>query len=225
MLWLGGVKMFTFSSLFSEYREVIIEYLMKYLLVILLCVGVGIFLYILNSVALFKMSKTLGLKNAWISFVPILSVFSFGRVAQRYIRKDSNPSAKFSIWLLVLYLLQGLSVAAFSVLTVKSVIEILNNVGNAMINETEITLEMFSSFIYVIISFLVLFGIAIAYQIVYYVALWRIYAIFNEQKAPLFIVLSILFAPIIPVFLFLIRNKQPKLTFAERLGVDIQIID
>ena len=187
--------------------------------------AVALILFVLKAIALFKMSKTMDLKNAWISFVPFLSIISFGRISQKYVRKDGSNSAKFSVILPLLYLLQTALVGYFFTTLGKALYKTVNSVAQVMLEESELTKDVFSSFVYVIILFLVLFGVAIAYQITYYVALWRIFAIFNEKNAGLFTVLGIFFSFLNPIFLFVIRNQKPKLTFAERLGIELEFLE
>ena len=65
------------------------------------------------------------------------------------------------------------------------------------------------SFIPVILSSFLLMLSALAFAIVKYIALWRVYSSFDGKNAVLFTVLSVLFNFLEPVFLFVIRNNQP----------------
>lgn len=186
---------------------------------------VALIMFVLKALAIFKMSKSLNLKNGWISFVPFLSIVEFGRVAQKYVRKNGAASAKFSVVLPIIYLLQTVLIGVFFSVLGKSLYKIVNSVAQVMVEETELTKDVFSSFVYVIILFFAIFGVAIAYKISYYVALWRIYAIFNEKNAALFTVLGIFLGLLNPIFLFVIRNRKPKLTFAERLGIELEFLE
>lgn len=216
--------MFKFEEILSEIIEILPVKISTLAILGTVALIFSLILFILKAFALFKMSKTMNLKNAWLSFVPILSVIEFGRVSQKYVKKDGSNSAKFAVALPILYLLQTAFLVGFVYTFGNSIYEIVNSVAQVMVEESTLTKGIFSSLIYVLILFLVLFGIAFAYQITYYVALWRIYAIFNERNAALFTIFSIFFSFLIPVFLFVIKNKKPKLTFAERLGVDLEAI-
>lgn len=217
--------MLNFSGILSEYGEVFGEFLTTFLVLGSVSATVGLTLYILNSIGLFKMSKSLGLSNAWISFVPILSVFSLGRIAQRYIKRNGSTSAKFSVILLVLYILQLVLAVVFSVFLGLAIASIITNASSSIVNETAMTLDMFSAVIPVIAMYFVLFGITLAYTIIYYVALWRVFSIFNDSNATLFTVLSIFFKFLPQIFLFAVRNKEPKLTYSERLGIEVELVD
>ena len=49
----------------------------------------------------------------------------------------------------------------------------------------------------------------IAYAVYYYAALYRLFKLYNADKAVLFLVLSIIFTFLGPIFLFTMRNNQP----------------
>ena len=49
---------------------------------------------------------------------------------------------------------------------------------------------------------------SIFYCVIFYKALWNIYAIFADGKATLYLILSI-FLPVQPFLLFAIRNNEP----------------
>ena len=75
--------------------------------------------------------------------------------------------------------------------------------------DSEMTAEMFASIIPVILLTLAEVIVSIAYLVLFYVALWRIYSAYDYNNATLFLVLSIFFTFLAPIFLFVMRKKQP----------------
>ncbi len=179
----------------------------------------GIVLFIISGIAYYKMSQSLGFKYAWIGFIPVVSVYALGRIAGTYIKKDGSKSAKFGPILLVLNILQYIGGLVFLVFAVISAISIIGNAEYAVSQDIAMELDMFMSLIPVIISYFVLFGMSIAFSICYYVALWRVYSLFDDKNAVLFTVLSVFFNFLIPIFLILICKRQAKFTFEERIGI------
>lgn len=59
----------------------------------------------------------------------------------------------------------------------------------------------------VFIYFLIL-GVALTNTVFVSIALWRIYALFDKKNATLYLVLSIFFSILRPIFLFVVSNKQ-----------------
>ncbi len=182
---------------------------------------VGIICYILQGIGLFKMGKALNISNPWLSFIPVASIFSLGRVAQRYVKRDGRASAKFSIWLLVLYIVNFVIATAMCVLLVKVIFSLVGYTTSAIVDETALTAEMFSGIIPIVILYILILVGAIAYQVIYYIALWRVFAIFNNEHATLFLVLSLFFNILPPIFIIAISGAEPKLTYEERIGFNI----
>ena len=61
-------------------------------------------------------------------------------------------------------------------------------------------------------------GIGIAYTVIKFIALWRIFAIFDYQNATMFTVLTYFFGFLEAIFIFAIRNKEPKYDYNARIG-------
>lgn len=180
----------------------------------------GLVLYLLQAIGLYKMGKSLGACAPWISFIPIASTFAFGRIASKYVKKDGKNSANFGVWLLILEILMYALLIALIVFLVIALIAVAGYADNAAADHSAMTLDMFSAFIPVIVLYVALLGIAVTYEILYFVALWRIFSIFSASNATLFTVLSIFFTFLFPIFIFAVRNARPTLTYAERLGFE-----
>lgn len=86
---------------------------------------------------------------------------------------------------------------------------ILRAIGIYKMSETAGVEYPWLSFIPLILSSFLLMLSALAFAIIKYIALWRVYSSFDGKNAVLFTVLSVLFNFLEPVFLFVIRNNQP----------------
>lgn len=100
----------------------------------------------------------------------------------------------------------GIIFAVF--LCIAAVTSVREIMGAALYDEP-IKLSAALSFIPLILSTFLLMLSALAFAIIKYIALWRVYASFDGKNAVLFTVLSVLFNFLEPVFLFVIRNNQP----------------
>ncbi len=183
-----------------------------------LLVGIvaGIVIYLLNAIGIYKMGKNMGLKASFISFIPIARSYALGRIAQKYVKNDGSNSAKFSIILLILEIIKGILAVAFSVSLVLAVISIVSSASNALAVDEKLVSTVLQSLIPVAVLYIALIAIALAYTIVYYVALWRVFAIYSHQNATTFLVLAIFFSILAPIFVFAIRNKEARLTLQDR---------
>ncbi len=178
--------------------------------------GISITMYLFEAFGIYRMGQRLGFKNAWLAFVPIANMYAFGKVAEQYVKNDGKPSAKFSKILLTL----NIVLFVFAILFIVGIIVIvIINMGMfAVSEEFGDSTAILTMVIPIVLGYLVFIGLAIAQSVVYYIALWRIFAIFDNNNATLFLVLSIFISFLYPIFLFVLRNKEPKLTPQERFN-------
>lgn len=165
---------------------------------------IAVALYLLEAFGLYGMAKGSGIGKPWRGFVPFANIFLFGKIAERYVKKDGKKSAKFGGLLLAFEILT--SVLAF--VTMAFAIGMIFVLATAD-NETDLAYSIVAPMLAMFISCFVLMGVSIAYIVLYYVALWRIFTAFDYNNATVYFVLSILFSFLGPIFLFVLRNKQP----------------
>lgn len=165
---------------------------------------IALAMYLLEAFGLYGMAKGSGIGKPWRGFIPFANTFLFGKIAERYVKKDGKKSAKFGGLLLAFEILT--LVLAFVTMTfVISMIFVLATAEN----ETELANSIIVPIFAMLISCFVLVGVSIAYLVIGYVALWRIFTAFDYNNAIVYFVLSILFSFLGPIFLFVLRNKQP----------------
>lgn len=182
---------------------------------------VGLVIWLLGAIGIFRMSKSIGLKYPRLSFIYPVYPFALGRVAEKYVKKDGKKSAKFSGWLLGLGIAEYVLNFAFFAIAIFAVYKIGINAINAIESDISMSPDMFGIMIPAIILYFIAFAVSIAYMVLYYIAFWRICSIFCYKNATLFLVLSIVLTNLLsPIFIFAIRNKQPKFTFNERMGIE-----
>ena len=171
---------------------------------------IGIAIYLLESISVYKMAKSAEIKNPWLAFVPVANDWVFGTLAEKYKKKNGTKSARFGIILPVLEGIVLIETIALTIFTVISVKEITGYALDAVNTSAEMAPEQFMSLIPVIILYFALMAVAFANIIVFYVALWRIYSAFDKSNATLYIVLSVIFTISVPIILFIIRNRKPE---------------
>lgn len=171
---------------------------------------IGLALYLLESIGVYKMAKSAEIKNPWLSFVPVGRNWVFGTLAEKYKKKNGTKSARFGIILPVLEGIVLIEAIALTIFTVISIKEITGYALDAVNTSTEMAPEQFMSLIPVIILYFALMAVAIAYAVVFFIALWRVYSSFDKSNATLYIVLSVIFTISVPIILFIIRNRKPE---------------
>ena len=183
---------------------------------------IEIVLYVLQGIGIYKMSQNAGLKKAWLGFIPFARTFAFGRLAKNYVKRDRTPSAKFDVLLLVFEILPYVFLLIFVFVFLFLMVSIILEAETAYLEEVPLSDELFVGVIPVIISYFVALVSGIIYSVLYYVALWRVYSIYSHTNATAYLVISVLFRFMAPIFLFAIRNNAPKFTFEERNEIFIQ---
>ena len=165
---------------------------------------IALAMYLLEAVGLYGMAKSSGFSSPLRSFIPFANTFLFGKIAEKYQRRDGKRSAKFGGLLLAFEILT----LFFSITTMAFVISMISVLATSY-NDSELNASIVVPMIAMLACCFVLIGVLIAYVVIYYVALWRIFTAFDYNNATVYFVLSILFSFLGPIFLFVLRNKQP----------------
>ncbi len=171
---------------------------------------IGIAIYLLESISVYKMAKSAEIKNPWLAFIPVANDWVFGTLAEKYKKKNGTKSARFGIILPVLEGIVLIETIALTIFTVISIKEITGYALDAVNTSSEMAPEQFMSLIPVIILYFALMAVAIAYAVVFFIALWRVYSSFDKSNATLYIVPSVIFTISVPIILFIIRNRKPE---------------
>lgn len=163
--------------------------------------------YILVSVAVYTIAKRRELKRPWMAWIPVLNNWLLGSIADqyRYVARGENKSKR--------KVLLNLSIAStvLGVVVCGSAVDVILKLTNVVINvynEEQILQSLTGSLMAIMALGLPMLGVALAYIIVYYMALWDIYQSLDPTNSTMYLVLSILFSVTIAFFLFFNRYKE-----------------
>ena len=166
----------------------------------------GLASYVLTALALYTMAQRRGIKNAWVSWVPVINCWILGSLSDqyRYVVKGEIKNKRKT--LLILNILNGvLSI----VLAIGVVIMVVMGIRSTMGPYSEDILGSAIGAVAGIVGLcLPIVGISIALAVIRYMALYDIYTSCQPQNNVLFLVLSIIFRVTEPFFLFLCRDKD-----------------
>lgn len=202
--------MFDFLTELGLPEEVVSFFFTFFIGAIAVSAVIGIAIYLLESISVYKMAKSAEIKNPWLAFIPVANDWVFGTLAEKYKKKNGTKSARFGIILPVLEGIVLIETIALTIFTVISIKEITGYALDAVNTSSEMAPEQFMSLIPVIILYFALMAVAIAYAVVFFIALWRVYYSFDKSNATLYIVLSVIFTISVPIILFIIRNRKPE---------------
>ena len=167
----------------------------------------GIVLYVLSAVALYSLAKRRGIRNAWLSWIPVGRVWILGSLADqyRYVAKGEVRNKRKA--LLTLSLIQMVIVLIVVGITIGSVVNIVAAAVHSYSDE-QIFEAVFGPLMGLVFLCLPAAGIAIAQLIIRFMALYDVYCSCSPDNAVMFLVLSIFFKFTEPFFLFFNRLKD-----------------
>ena len=171
------------------------------LLALISCIPSGLFsiaMYVLTALSLYTIATRRGIRKAWLAWVPVLNCWILGSLSDQYryvVRGQIKNKRKI---LLILNLLKAVltttlvSMAAVVIWTMF----------------TEATGFFMGSVLSLLGLLLPLGAVYLAYCIFYYMALYDLFTSLDPDNSVMFLVLSILFSPTKPFFLFFSREKD-----------------
>ena len=163
--------------------------------------------WILGAAGVFKISRRQGCKAPWIGFLYPVYPYSLGRIAREYKSKKAKKCADLSVWVEGLFLAQFVLAGAFAASGVYAARVITENALKAIEDNISMTPEMFRSAVPVIALYFVTLAASVAYKIIYFVVLWRIFSILSPKYASVLLVLSVFFGFLGNVFIFVLSRK------------------
>jgi len=167
----------------------------------------GIVSYVLMALALYTLAERRGIKNPWLSWIPVVNCWIIGSLSDqyRYVVKGEVKN-KRKILLILNIVTWILSVAMIVALIVMAV-----NAFSAAMNGApeEAILEIVMGPVMIILGFSIpMAGVGIATAVIHYMAMYDIYTSCTPKNNVIFLVLGILFSVTESFFLFFTRNKD-----------------
>ncbi len=167
----------------------------------------GIALYVLTSLGLYTLAKRRGIKNPWLSWVPVINCWIIGSLSDqyRYVVKGQVKNKRKA--LLVLNIITWLLSVAVIVIAVVMVVNAVR-AGISGAAEEEMLEAVLGPLFGMLGLCLPMTGVGIATMVIHYMAMYDIYTSCMPQNNVLFLVLSILFPVTEPFFIFFSREKD-----------------
>ena len=154
--------------------------------------------YILTAIALYTISRRRGLANAWLAWIPVANAWLLGSLSDQYQYVVKGQDKTKRKWLLILNVLKAILLTMIVILAVVAA-------GSLIAGEPS---EIMGLAVALLGLVLPLCAAAIALCVIRYMALFDIYRSVDPGNAVLYLVLSILFGPTEPFFLFFNREKD-----------------
>ena len=158
----------------------------------------GIAAYILTALAIYTVSRRRGLQHPWLAWIPVVNCWLLGSLSDqyRYVVKGENKSKRK--WLVVLNILKAVMVLMLVILA-------LVTAGSLFAHHPSESMGLIVALLGLAMP---LCAVTIALCVIRYMALYDVYRSLDPANAVLYLVLSILFSPTEPFFLFFNRDKD-----------------
>ncbi|MBE6575056.1 MAG: hypothetical protein E7654_02140 [Ruminococcaceae bacterium] len=180
-----------------------IVFLVVYLIVLLVVLALSVTMYVLNGLAIKRMSESCGLAHGWMGFVPYASTFRLGQLAEC----ADKSGGKRIPWR---HLALGGHIAVALGTIVFYIIYIRDFTALIMATEGEISVgDMLAFYAGIGSGSTVMSIFSLVVNVILYIVYWKIFCLFDRDHAVLFLLLSIFFSAAIPFLLFAIRRRTP----------------
>lgn len=159
----------------------------------------GIASYILTAAAIYIISRRRGLNKPWLAWVPVVNCWLLGSLSDQYCYVVRGETTSRRKWLL------GLNLAQFALGIAVTVLGIVS-VGSVMMSRRpEVWMGPVIGLLGVVLP---LCAVKIASFVIRCIALYDVFRSLDPSNSVLYLVLSILFSPTEPFFLFFNRDKD-----------------
>lgn len=167
----------------------------------------GIAVYVLTSLALYTIANRRGIKNAWLSWVPVINCWIIGSLSDqyRYVVKGEVKNKRKTLLILniITWVISLAMIIIAIVMAVGAAGAAMSGVAEAVLMET-----VLGPVIAILCLCLPLMIVGITTVVIRYMAMYDIYTSCTPQNSVVFLVLSILFSVTEAFFLFFTRNKD-----------------
>lgn len=168
---------------------------------------IGIATYVLSALGLYTIAKRRGLNHPWLAWIPVASAWIVGSLSDQYryvVNGENKSKRKVLLTLNIITTVLSLVMVACGIGMVAQAL--IGAAGG--IDEEAMVQAAIGPLLGVLGLYLPLVGVAIAYAVIYYMALYDIFKSLDPGNCVLFLVLSIVFNVTEPFFLFFNRNKD-----------------
>ena len=177
-------------------------FIVIYGIFMLIALACSVAMYIFQSMGLYTIAKRRGIHHPGLAWVPVANMWILGSISDQYqyvVKRKIRNRRK---------VLLGLLIATYVLVTIAAVgmiVGITSGVFDTM--DTAPAPAIFGT-VAIVLIYLVGWVLAVVAMVFMYIAYYDLFASCNPSNAVLFLVLSIFFNFLLPVFVFICRKKD-----------------
>ena len=168
----------------------------------------SIVIYVFTALSLYSIAKRREISKPWMAWIPVVNCWILGSISDqyRYVAKGETKNKRKT--LLILNIISCVVAIAFLVFFFVAIFDMVQSTMLYDMDEEELVIKLLGSLGGMMGMMLPMAGISIAYAIVYYMALYDVYASCDPNNKTVYLVISILFGIAQAILLFICRNKD-----------------
>jgi formate hydrogenlyase subunit 3/multisubunit Na+/H+ antiporter MnhD subunit len=203
-------------SNFQEY-EIYLQEFLEYILGYSLLGNVGssllgIAAYVLTSWALYTIADRRGIKNPWLSWIPVVNCWIIGSLSDqyRYVVKGEVKNKRKT--LLILNIISAVVALTLVIVGLVMAVQTATSLFGISVTNGDLGLEFLDTALGMVVAGFAMavpiLALHIAIKVVRYMAMYDIYTSCTPKNNVIFLVLSIIFPITEPFFLFFTRDQD-----------------
>ena len=203
-------------SNFQEY-EIYLQEFLEYILGYGLLGNVGssllgIAAYVLTSWALYTIADRRGIKNPWLSWIPMVNCWIIGSLSDqyRYVVKGEVKNKRKT--LLILNIISAVVALTLVIVGLVMAVQTATSLFGISVTNSDLGLEFLDTALGMVVAGFAMavpiLALHIAIKVVRYMAMYDIYTSCTPKNNVIFLVLSIIFPITEPFFLFFTRDQD-----------------
>ena len=181
---------------------------------------ISLVFHFVQAWGLVRMAKSCGVERPWLAWIPVVNNYTVGQIAKCYAVKQRKKPIAYDKILLVLNIVATVVGIVMLIMLLGILLSMIQGLPDELypvdgIMNSFVTSDgpfvAFSLALFSLIDSLYLLA-GISYTVLWYIALWQIFKLFDEKNAVIYLVLSIFINIAVPVIFVIFGNKQPDLT-------------
>ena len=198
---------------FEQYLDGFMEYGLGYgLFANLWSSGLGIAAYVLTAWALYTIAERRGIKNPWLSWIPVVNCWIIGSLSDqyRYVVKGEVKNKRKT--LLILNIISAVVALTLVIVGLVMAVQTATSLFGISVTNSDLGLEFLDTALGMVVAGFAMavpiLALHIAIKVVRYMAMYDIYTSCTPKNNVIFLVLSIIFPITEPFFLFFTRDQD-----------------
>ena len=180
----------------------------------LLSIGI----YIVSSLSMHAMAKRRFIDKPWLAWIPIGNLWILGSIADHYQlcakgRVKARRKVLLLTWIVMMVITVAMMILGFQ--TGKALLQVIDRASGQIVGNWFGAIG--SHLIWFAALYLLLMAAAIVQVVFAYICYYDLFASCDPGNAVLYLVLSIVFPVVLPVFLFACRHKEKGLVMTRRI--------